>query len=103
MYKVIKMFDDLQDYVATKAGIFYHRYEVGERYPRSGYTPSQQRIQELLGSENAQHTPLIVPEFEAAAPEIPAPEVDEQVAQDPAPVPEKPRKTRKKTSGKAAG
>ena len=102
MYKVIKMFDDLQDYVATKAGIFYHRYEVGERYPRSGYTPSQQRIQELLGSENAQHTPLIIPEFKTV-PEIPETKMEEQAAQDPAPVPEKPRKTRKKASGKAAG
>lgn len=96
------MFDDLQDYVATKAGIFYHRYEVGERYPRSGYTPSQQRIQELLGSENAQHTPLIIPEFKTVS-EIPETKMEEQAARDPAPAPEKPRKIRKKASGKAAG
>lgn len=51
MYKVIKLFNDLQD----------NRYEycVGDTYPRKGVKPSKERIAELLGSENLQGQPLI--------------------------------------------
>lgn len=52
MYKVIRLFTDLQD-----SG---HRYEVGDEYPRLGLKPSLARIAELSGSENKQKTPLIV-------------------------------------------
>lgn len=58
-YKVIRMFDDLQDYLETKSGRAYHRYEVGDDYPRKGVSPSEDRIAELAGEDNAQGTPLI--------------------------------------------
>lgn len=52
MYKVIKLFTDLQDNG--------HKYEVGDEYPRLGLKPSLARITELSGSNNRQKTPLIV-------------------------------------------
>ena len=52
MYKVIKLFTDLQDNG--------HKYEGGEEYPRLGLKPSLARIAELSGSDNRQKTPLIV-------------------------------------------
>ena len=51
MYKVIKLFTDLQDN--------NFKYEVGDEYPRLGLKPSLARIEELSGSDNRQHTPLI--------------------------------------------
>lgn len=52
MYKVIRLFTDLQDNG--------HKYEVGDEYPRLGLKPSLARIAELSGSDNKQKTPLIV-------------------------------------------
>lgn len=52
MYKVIRLFTDLQDNG--------HKYEVGDEYPRLGLKPSLARIAELSGSDNRQKTPLIV-------------------------------------------
>lgn len=51
MYKVIKLFTDLQDN--------NYKYEVGDEYPRLGLKPSISRIAELSGSDNKQKTPLI--------------------------------------------
>jgi hypothetical protein len=51
MYKVIKMFTDLQDN--------NYKYEIGDEYPRLGMKPSLARITELLGNENKQRTALI--------------------------------------------
>lgn len=51
MYKVVKLFTDLQDN--------NFKYEVGDEYPRLGLKPSLARIKELSGSDNKQHTPLI--------------------------------------------
>lgn len=51
MYKVIKLFTDLQDN--------NYKYEVGDEYPRLGLKPSVSRITELSGSTNKQGTPLI--------------------------------------------
>lgn len=50
-YKVIKAFTDGQDdrYV----------YQVGDDYPRRGYTPTEDRISGLLGTGNKQGVPLI--------------------------------------------
>lgn len=59
MYKVIKFFHDLEDQKKTKSGIVYHAYNVGDTYPREGFKPSNERIAELLGSENKQGEPLI--------------------------------------------
>lgn len=59
MYKVIKDFFDLQDAKETKNGPIYTEYKVGDTYPRKGLKPSAERIAELAGSDNKQHTPLI--------------------------------------------
>ena len=52
MYKVIKHFIDLHDND--------HSYNEGEIFPREGVDVSEEIIQELAGSDNKQHTPLIV-------------------------------------------
>lgn len=59
MYKVIKSFHDLQDVKETKNGPIYTEYKVDDAYPRKGLKPSAERIAELAGSDNKQHTPLI--------------------------------------------
>lgn len=51
MYKVIKHFIDLHDND--------HSYNEGDIFPREGVDVSEERIQELAGSDNKQHTPLI--------------------------------------------
>lgn len=83
MCKVIKKFTDLQDsnYV----------YNVGDVYPREGYTPSEKRIAELASDKNRQGVPLI---------EVPASavvDVDEAVEES-----EEPKETEesKETEGK---
>ena len=58
-YIVVHMFDDLTDFKETKAGKAYHRYEVGDEYPRAGYTPEKGRVEELSSGENRQGVPLI--------------------------------------------
>ncbi|MDO4170304.1 MAG: hypothetical protein Q4D45_10430 [Lachnospiraceae bacterium] len=70
MYKVIKGFHDLEDSKKTKTGTIYHEYKVGDIYPRKGLKPSKVRINELLGSDNKQNTPLIeLVEDEKATPQ----------------------------------
>ena len=51
MYNVIKHFIDLHDND--------HSYNEGDIFPREGVDVSEERIQELAGSDNKQHTPLI--------------------------------------------
>lgn len=58
-YEAVKAFHDLQDYKDVKGGKVYHHYDVGDTYPRQGLTPNKTRIEELLGSGNAQGVPLI--------------------------------------------
>lgn len=62
MYKVIKAFHDLNDSKSTKAGTIFHFYDVNDTYPRQGLKPSEERIEELSGSNNAQGEPLIMNE-----------------------------------------
>ena len=52
MYKVIKLFADLQDN--------NHEYNVGDIYPRKGLEVKEARIAELSGKDNKQGCPLIV-------------------------------------------
>lgn len=59
MYKVLKTFHDLQDSVAVKGGTVYHKYEVGDEYPRQGAKASAARIAELAGADNNLGEPLI--------------------------------------------
>lgn len=51
MYRVIEQFADLQDdkYV----------YELGMIYPRKGYTPTEDRMKELSGTDNKIGKPVI--------------------------------------------
>lgn len=51
MYKVIKHFIDLHDND--------HSYNEGDIFPCEGVDVSEERIKELAGSDNKQHTPLI--------------------------------------------
>ena len=51
MYKVIKHFIDLHDND--------HSYNEGDIFPREGVDVSKERIEELAGSNNKQHSPLI--------------------------------------------
>ena len=51
MYKVIKHFIDLHDND--------HSYNEGDIFPREGVDVSKERIEDLTGSNNKQHTPLI--------------------------------------------
>lgn len=67
MYKVIKLFADLQDK--------NHVYTKGDTFPREGLEVTEERIKELAGSNNKQGTPLIklVEELPAENPEeVPA-------------------------------
>ena len=77
MCKVIKKFTDLQD--------GNHVYNVGDTYPREGYTPSEERIAELASDKNKQGVPLI--EGPASA-EVEAEETVEETEE----TEEKPRK-----------
>lgn len=51
LYRVVSSFKDLKD--------DDHIYLVGEEFPRKGKRPSQERIDELLGSDNKQGRPVI--------------------------------------------
>ena len=51
MYKVIKFFTDLHDND--------HAYNEGDVFPRKGMTVTQERFDELAGSNNRQGVPLI--------------------------------------------
>jgi hypothetical protein len=50
MYRVIEAFEDKQD---------GHRYNAGDKYPRTGANPSKSRIKELAGDKNRRGIPLI--------------------------------------------
>lgn len=50
-YRAKEYFTDLQDN--------NHEYKVGSEYPRKGLVVSESRINELLGSNNKQHRPVI--------------------------------------------
>jgi hypothetical protein len=51
MYKVIKLFADLQDN--------NHVYRIGDVFPRSGVEATEERLAELASCNNKQGVPLI--------------------------------------------
>lgn len=51
MYTVLSEFADLQD--------GNHIYRVGDEYPRKGYSPIDERVDELSTGKNLLHKPLI--------------------------------------------
>lgn len=59
-YYVIEGFYDLQD----PEGKNFHFYNKGDTYPREGFDTSEERIDELKGTDNKRRQPLIevVPE-----------------------------------------
>ena len=61
MYKVIKMFADLQDN--------HYIYNPGDTFPRKGKEVNAERLAELAGDKNKQGQPLI--ELVKDAPEKP--------------------------------
>ena len=56
VYEVLKDFTDLKDGRLV--------YRAGDTYPRTGYTPSDERIVELCGKDNKLKEPLIKPQKE---------------------------------------
>ena len=50
-YTVLSEFADLQDEK--------HVYGIGDVYPREGYTPTAERVDELCTAKNLLHKPLI--------------------------------------------
>lgn len=51
MHRVIEKFVDLEDN--------HHIYEIGDVYPREGYSPKNKRIKELCSEKNKRKVPLI--------------------------------------------
>ncbi len=51
MYKALEFFTDLQDNNFA--------YKIGDVYPREGYTPSAERIAELVSCDNKRGNPVI--------------------------------------------
>jgi len=85
MYEVIVMFYDMLDFKQTKGGKIYHRYDVGDKYPRDGAETTDARIAELSSDQNKRGIPLI----KAVGMTEEAPAVE-------APVEEAPKKRRRK-------
>ena len=86
MFKALEYFTDLLDgkYV----------YNVGDVYPREGYTPSPERIEELSTDKNVRKRPVIAadePETIASAEEA------EEQAEPVSPAEEKPNKRKRKS------
>ena len=69
MFIVINAFLDLKDNE--------HLYEVGDAYPREGIEPSEERIKELLGSDNLRGQPMI-----KAVKTVPADKKPEEVTEN---------------------
>ena len=104
MYIVVKMFDDLQDTKVVGGIRTYHRYHVGDEYPRAGYTPTSERVQSLLTGNNPLKVPLIgileekLPEEETQK----APETAEEVKVEEQPTEEKKAPEKSRTARKTA-
>lgn len=109
MYIVVKMFDDLQDTKVVGGIRTYHRYHVGDEYPREGYAPTSERVQSLLTGNNPLKVPLIgileekLPEEDALeAPEaVEEGKVEEQPTEEKK-APEKSRTARKTATSKTS-
>lgn len=52
MYRAIAYFTDLQD--------DNYAYNVGDVFPRNGYKPSKERLEELSSNKNVRGVPVIV-------------------------------------------
>lgn len=78
-YSVVQKFRDFKDLEAKQL----HTYEVGDSYPREGYKPEEERINELLANDNeGRHEllkgkPIIEEVAEKAEPENPPVDLEE--------------------------
>lgn len=88
MFKVLAYFKDGEDN--------RYEYNVGDIYPRKGYTPSAERVRGLLGRNNKRNSPLIV-EVEEVKTSDKKPENVETLSVE---VPEKKKTTRKRKTTK---
>lgn len=82
-YKAIEDFKDLKD--------SSYKYHAGDSFPRKGYKPSAERLEELLSANNKRGRAVIA-EVKEEPKEEP---VSEPVKEDTAPA-EKPKRRRKK-------
>lgn len=99
-YTVLSEFADLQDEK--------HVYGIGDVYPREGYTPTAERVDELCTAKNLLHKPLIqlvvVQEPETVVEEVveevvETPETEEQpeeITEEPEAEEEQPKRKRGK-------
>ena len=92
MYTVLSEFADLQD--------GNHIYRVGDEYPRKGYSPTDERVDELCTGKNLLHKPLIqlvvVHEPETVVEEVvEIPEAEEQPKEAEKEQPKRGRKPKK--------
>ena len=94
MYKVLTEFADLQD--------GNHIYRVGDVYPREGYTPKDERIDELSTGKNLLHKPLIQNVEDSTHEVEENPETEEQqpeeIAEETEVEEEQPKRRRKKNA-----
>ena len=89
-YVVIEHFCDMQDGGRS--------YEIGDKYPRSGFIPSQARLDNLATGRNALGRPLIKAVFEEK--KVAKAVVSTETAAKTTPTPKAPKKsgTRKKNN-----
>lgn len=73
-YTVLSEFADLHD--------GNHIYRIGDVYPREGYTPKDERVDELCTGKNLLHKPLIQKVEEAPEAEEQTEEVAEEVVEE---------------------
>lgn len=76
MYKVVKSFQDLQDN--------RYSYQAGDTFPREGFKPSKERLEELSSINNRRHTILIKKVDEPKVEVKVEPEVIEEKIEEPA-------------------
>lgn len=86
MYKAVVNFVDLQDH--------NYRYLTGDVYPRKGYTPSDERIASLAGTNNRRGVPVIAEVPKKAAVKPVEDPVEKRVEIPEEPVEDKPVKRR---------
>ena len=86
-YVTLSEFADLQD--------SNYIYKAGDAYPRDGYAPSAERIEELSTAKNRLHKPLIQAVPEPAPEPKPEPEPEMETEPEPEPVQEKKKRVKK--------
>ena len=85
MYRVLEYFTDLKDNC--------YSYSEGDTYPRDGYTPTEERIEELSTDKNVRKRPIIEPIVKAASKTV---KVEETIVSPAEVEEEKPKRRGKK-------